>query len=878
MFARPRPRCASAAARFGLAVLTVLAPVTAGVGSAAADDSSADLSITGLFTPSLVRPGYVSDGQPYAQHIGLFVDSSSRSLISLDYGAPAFSAAYDEFSLKPRPGSGHMLTGAITAVLSDPRVPGVIVALAPGKRQPATAIAHLQVVGGHVVTTSLVNVTANFSSGQTIVGLAYDPVTTMVFALSVQYAPGATGYQGTPVPGSVNLSMIDVHGGKVAWQQALPNCNLPMEAERYAAPPVYPSAAIGVAKIGHTVNVGCTAQSATNGVNSFKLPIPLGIGVIGLSGKGASTSYRDFGMAPYPADATSDPQGVWLPGIDRMAIQYANTNNGSGWALYDAAHGNYVGAVSITQPAKAVGVDPVHGRVYLLDNNPTKGLVAFDAGVTPADQGHSFKQYAADPINEDNDYGALPTGGLISVDPATSRVFLSYTGSHKFIVAHDTFPHYSPPPPPNVDAATAGIPEVPGQTGANYSGSALGYGSMMREVGGEANLQYNVVPFKLEGVWKSGREVDSSYVDTATLTNSSAVVGLSAGKPDDNTVSQMNQAPWPYTSIKCDNSATEVTGDGGSATCDTNTATIKGTINGGASAAALPGHTAPELIGVGASSVTISSHAEPGKGMTSVVTSAAHGISVLQGALRIGEVSVTSTATANGQNHGARSSFVRTVSRVFVAGKEVCDTNCDVEQLAKQINTTFSGRIQISFPTPDPTLKGSPGGYQAVIQRNPYSQAEETNVNDQEPTRSDVPGMEITIYADNSEPSRTIAYLAGTEVEAHYGVYVLGQNCSTCPPPSTPPTPGGPGGGTGGSSNLPNGGPAAVSGPTNGSPPVVAGGANVGGIFHHGWQLLVSGLGNMLHQFGVWAILLLPVYLSARRWALTNRHDTSGPA
>ena len=51
-------------------------------------------------------------------------------------------------------------------------------------------------------------------------------------------------------------------------------------------------------------------------------------------------------------------------------------------------------------------------------------------------------------------------------------------------------------------------------------------------------------------------------------------------------------------------------------------------------------------------------------------------------------------------------------------------------------------------------------------------------------------------------------------------------------------------------------------------------GTNVGAFFKHGWELLVSDIGNAMREFGVWAILLLPVYLSARRWALANRHDT----
>jgi len=75
---------------------------------------------------------------------------------------------------------------------------------------------------------------------------------------------------------------------------------------------------------------------------------------------------------------------------------------------------------------------------------------------------------------------------------------------------------------------------------------------------------------------------------------------------------------------------------------------------------------------------------------------------------------------------------------------------------------------------------------------------------------------------------------------------------------------------------LPNGGTGTQPTAQGGTQPVVAGGANLGAFLKHGWQLLFAGLGTALRQFGVWAILLLPIYLSARRWALANRHDTTG--
>jgi hypothetical protein len=60
---------------------------------------------------------------------------------------------------------------------------------------------------------------------------------------------------------------------------------------------------------------------------------------------------------------------------------------------------------------------------------------------------------------------------------------------------------------------------------------------------------------------------------------------------------------------------------------------------------------------------------------------------------------------------------------------------------------------------------------------------------------------------------------------------------------------------------------------SGGQPPALAQGTNVGSLLKHGWELLLSSIGNAVREFGVWMILLLPVYLSARRWALANRHE-----
>jgi len=152
---RPRAMSARLLTASAMTACLLLAPAIGPAGVARADDSAAaSVTVAGLFTPTLVRPGYnAASGIPYATTLGIVADPASRSLITVDQGAPAYVAAYDEQTMRPLAGSGRMLDGAVTALLADARVPGVTVALASAPHQAATAIEHIEVVKGRAVVT-----------------------------------------------------------------------------------------------------------------------------------------------------------------------------------------------------------------------------------------------------------------------------------------------------------------------------------------------------------------------------------------------------------------------------------------------------------------------------------------------------------------------------------------------------------------------------------------------------------------------------------------------------------------------------------------------------------------------------------------------------
>ena len=199
----------------------------------------------------------------------------------------------------------------------------------------------------------------------------------------------------------------------------------------------------------------------------------------------------------------------------------------------------------------------------------------------------------------------------------------------------------------------------------------------------------------------------------------------------------------------------------------------------------------------------------------------------------------------------------------------LCRSPCDLQKVATAINSAFPGRLRVDFPQADATLaKGSPGGYEAVVQRTTGQQVQEVSLNEQDADRVEVPGMVVTVFEDNTVPSRTIAYLGGVEAEAYYGIYLLGADSGGVGAPGSATGAPGQQAGTPASSALK---PLPASLPTLQSPTLATAPTGVFGRVGHGLQILANGIGRFFRVFGVWLLLLIPVYLSARRWALLSR-------
>jgi hypothetical protein len=191
------------------------------------------------------------------------------------------------------------------------------------------------------------------------------------------------------------------------------------------------------------------------------------------------------------------------------------------------------------------------------------------------------------------------------------------------------------------------------------------------------------------------------------------------------------------------------------------------------------------------------------------------------------------------------------------------------------------GLLRVDFPSPDPAVRASDGGYQALVRARPEQQMEAVTLNEHPEDRIEVPGMVVTAFTDNTRPSRTILQFAGTAAEARYGIYRLddfdgfgGESDSFVSLPTSTED-------EGFESALPfllgdtetdlgealDPTPAAAQGRSGRRP---------GLLELLGWAFLRNGPGGVVRMFLIWAVLLAPVYLSARRRLFLDRRVLVG--
>jgi hypothetical protein len=268
------------------------------------------------------------------------------------------------------------------------------------------------------------------------------------------------------------------------------------------------------------------------------------------------------------------------------------------------------------------------------------------------------------------------------------------------------------------------------------------------------------------------------------------------------------------------------------------------------------------------------------------------GVIQIDGVYAIAESFATGRPTKSNKI-GAGTRYIRSVTAFrspgFSCGHDGEDPCGDPSALVDAMNRAFANaQVTLRFPPLDPVLSvGTPGGYQAGVQREFYNSlnAEFSNGD----SLREVPALEIIRINDSKDfgRQRQIIQFAGVLVNSQYGIRPLGEGFDPAPSSgSTDPVPPqeqvlgdaveglAPTGQapslstTGGSPNL----PPALAGPVPG--PISAPG--LGRRFTEGLSFLMRNPKTAGLMVGAWILLLLPGALAYRRRLLMNAVTSTG--
>lgn len=871
---------------------------------------SAPLVEQGTFLPTVFPPWALDDPakQTTQQLTRLFPEPASRSMFAMaTYGPASFGGsfrawitAYHLDTLKPL-GGGISVDGFVTAQAVDSTVGGFLVSYTQTNSGGRVWIdRYTATPGGGVKRQSTIDLTTSMS-GLAIAGLYRPPNSTLLYVIAERAGRAIFTDRHT---GGTTLAEIelDALAPTVKWTLPLPDCFAPMQAPAPRAP-----AALGYVPEKDALYFGCSNDSS---------PVRRGVARVTLSGRpenGATpappvTAFKLFGR-----DGDFSRSGSFFdPGARRLVFDTQTSSGGASVYVFDAISDTYVGGVAVgANQLKQAGLDPVKGRFYGGSPDENVGLVLSDIRTSPVSQGASMPELRGGGTSS-------PSDAVMAIDPPTNRVFVKYEAKLPFTIFEDTLPPYSPHSIQDLDQNTIDVEEAPGVTRATYSASAQGYGARVRQVGGIQAMQLNYVGIRTPlPVGPGTRESRFAFLNEMRLANEEATSAAISADRDSNTQGDIDKgsvpgdvndelgtgyqefpeeeredvpeelddarqglrepaASWPIRPAVCldfGGSPGEDSRDDSTVSCSADNHHASASSKSGQAATGGVSTAAPGggSVLVESSTMNASTRLDPRLGVVSNVRSTARGVNILGGLLRVSRVEVEAESAARGRTGTARSDFTRSVEGVFINGVEQCGKNCNTTEVAKAVNEQLAGRIRVDFPEPDEATRATKGGFQALVRRDRFEHLEQVILSEQPTTRIEVPGMVITLYEDASVPSRTILELAAAGTEARYGISLLSEDGGGGD--------GGDGGLVGGSGSSGGFGPGDVSPPFGLSPtsPVGVGkltpfggtGSPIGDVATG--RLLLNGFGRLLDLLPIWAVLLAPVYLSARRWLLLQR-------
>jgi hypothetical protein len=485
---------------------------------------------------------------------------------------------------------------------------------------------------------------------------------------------------------------------------------------------------------------------------------------------------------------------------------------------FDISHHAYIGATTAGPPEDNAGgfnLAVAGGRIYSVGAD---GVIVGDTTSTPQGQGIRFPLAICEPG------GPRAYVASLQADVATRRVFAWFTNCDDsnsrrpyLVVYQDSIPSLAQAATPNPDSYTQQVAEQPGMTQNQFGAHGEATGSRFRLIGGTTGLVkggtaggYDLALQQVPpGVQPpdavrpqtqpdfATREMQLAYVRNADVSNYQATAQSLAAGSDTTTAEQLKSTAtkqdWPFVPADCSSPGKEEMANtyGGdtksSVDCDLSTHSASAVADAGPAGFTLTslkgGLQAPPalpfLVGQshGESQVTL----DTAKGITSNTIAEARNVTA--GPVFIRSIRSESHCVAHGRTGTATCTFTRTVNGVTNGGQAVGGGACrqvdgpagatdTCAAMLAQLNAIDPGILVFSMPSPDGRagfFDGSPGGYQAVAQRELYAHLEDNVLNYDGSVQ--VPGMQVVYNNDTPDtPSRLDMQLANVQSETHYGI------------------------------------------------------------------------------------------------------------
>ncbi|HVF75517.1 MAG TPA: hypothetical protein VM938_10750 [Acidimicrobiales bacterium] len=620
--------------------------------------------------------------------------------------------------------------------------------------------------------------------GYFIGGITYSAEDNRIYAvgeMSTTVLGQQWGYQRKPAGMVSTVAAFSPDDGSLLWAKPVPECNQPLWTMGLGALIARSSPKLGRNELLFTCAAGSTGSSGND-----NFPNQPGVVELAISPTATAADAALFDLQFHPVAGTYFDGGAngiasYDYGSDRLFVQSLSSTTPNAW-VFDARLGTWVGSITSPDDTNYIyGLNQTTGHYYMGGGSEDKKfLLITDGRATPPQNGVVLGPDFA-------------PSGLIVADPTSDRMFVPMgdLGRTKYRVLRDLTESVRPEAVADYDSLTDDIPEAT-DTYISFSGDAAGFGTRVSALGDTANV-VGFVPRGRDALRPESRGVVLGRVPTVTVQPAGAAAAAQQAGLDTTSTeaAKRNAVPWNYPSETClDGGSTEPaepTGSADSAQVKCALKEYEGTAvarHAGAAGAGL-------AVGESVVNATVKRTVKDGMRTHSVARSSGIGIDVPgAGRLEIGSVEVTAATVAHGRRGTASAEWTRTLRGVVVKdakGAVVLDSpGCTTkvrhdghklersgdslacEQLAEAVRRALQTRVRLFFP--DAAVHATPKGAFAGIGQSAADFAKEVTLNDQgklfggdTTTRRAVPAVQVDIYNDSAERSRTIVQFAGVE-------------------------------------------------------------------------------------------------------------------